>query len=95
MKKVEINGQEYEVIENIGDCLDVNELKQKITEYFDDFDYIFGDYSYEKVRLKGYNESSNKKANKINDIKGLENYKKNYCSYGAKTFLIKKNRQNA
>lgn len=95
MKKVEINGQEYEVVENIGDCIDINELKEKITEYFDDFDYIFGDYSYEKVRLKGYNDASNKKVNKINNIKGLENYKKNYCSYGAKTFLLKKNRQNA
>ena len=91
MKKVEINGQEYEVVENIGDCIDINELKKKITEYFDDFDYIFGDYSYEKVRLKGYNDASNKKVNKINNIKGLENYKKNYCSYGAKTFLLKKN----
>ena len=91
MKKVEINGQEYEVVENIGDCIDINELKEKITEYFDDFDYIFGDYSYEKVRLKGYNDASNKKVNKINNIKGLENYKKNYCSYGAKTFLLKKN----
>ena len=53
MKKVEINDQEYEVVENIGDCIDINELKEKITEYFDDFDYIYGDYSYEKVRLKG------------------------------------------
>ena len=78
MKKVEINGQEYEVVENIGDWIDINELKEKITEYFDDFDYIFGDYSYEKVRLKGYNDASNKKVNKINNIKGLENYKKNY-----------------
>ena len=52
--------------------------------------YIFGDFSYDKVRLKGYNDSSNKKATKINDIKGLEEYKKNYCSYGARTFLLKK-----
>ena len=65
MKKVEINGQEYEVVENIGDCIDINELKEKITEYFDDFDYIFGDYSYEKVRLKGYNDASNKSIKSI------------------------------
>ena len=65
-------------------------LNEKVTEYFADFDYIFGDFSYDKVRLKGYNDSTNKKANKINNIKGLEDYKKNYCSYGAKTFLLKK-----
>lgn len=90
MKKLEINGKTYEVLENIGNCLNVEELTEKITDYFDDFDYIFGDFSYEKVRLKGYNDSTNKKVNKINNIKGLEDYKKNYCSYGAKTFLLKK-----
>ena len=90
MKKVEINGKTYEILENIGNCLNTEELKEKITDYFDNFDYIFGDFSYDKVRLKGYNDSINKKANKINNIKGLEDYKKNYCSYGAKTFLLKK-----
>ena len=90
MKKVEINGKTYEILENIGNCLSTEELKEKITDYFDNFDYIFGDFSYDKVRLKGYNDSTNKKANKINNIKGLEDYKKNYCSYGAKTFLLKK-----
>lgn len=90
MKKIEINGINYEVIRNDGDCINIEELQEKVTDYFEPYDYIFGDYAYEKMRLKGYNESSNKKATKINDIKYLEEYIKNYCSYGAKVFLIKK-----
>lgn len=90
MKKIEINGIKYEIIRNDHNCLNAEELALKITEYFDNYDYIFGDYSYEKVRLKGYNESTNKKANKINDIKYLEDYITNYCSHGAKVFLLKK-----
>lgn len=90
MKTVEINGIKYEIIRNDNDCLNKEELEEKITEYFDDFDYIFGDFSYEKVRLKGYNDSNKKKTTKINDIKTLDEYIKNYCSYGAKVFLIKK-----
>lgn len=90
MKSIEINGVTYEIIENVGNCLNKSELEEKITDYFDNYDYIFGDYSYEKVRLKGYNSSDNKKANKINNINGLDKYKKTYCSYGAKTFLLKK-----
>ena len=90
MKTIEINGTKYEIIRNDGNCLDKEVLEQKITEYFDGYDYIFGDYSYEKVRLKGYNDSTNKKVNKINDIKNLDDYISNYCSYGAKVFLIKK-----
>lgn len=90
MKTIELNGQKYELIENEGNCFNLEEVKERVTEYFDNFDYIFGDYAYDKVRLKGFNDPSNKKATKINNLKGLEEYKKNYCSYGAKTFLLKK-----
>ena len=90
MKTIEINNIKYEIIRNDDNCINKEELIEKITEYFDDFDYIFGDYSYEKVRLKGYNDSNNKKVTEINDIKNLDDYITNYCSYGARVFLIKK-----
>lgn len=90
MKKIEINGIKYEIIRNDKDCINLDELQERITDYFLPYDYIFGDYAYEKVRLKGYNESTNKKVTKVNDIKYLDDYIKNYCSYGAKTFLLKK-----
>ena len=44
------------------------------TDYFYDYDYIVGDWAYGKVRLKGFYESDNKKCNKINDIKLLDDY---------------------
>ncbi len=90
MKKIDINGVLYEIVRNDNNCISKEELEEKITDYFDRFDYIFGDYAYEKVRLKGFYESSNKKAKSINDIKMMNDYIKNYCSYGAKIFLLKK-----
>ena len=90
MKIRELNGKKYELLSNDGNCFNLEEVKERITEYFDNYDYIFGDYAYDKVRLKGFNDSQNKKVNKINNINTLEEYKKNYCSYGAKTFLLKK-----
>ena len=90
MKNIELFGKEYEIIYNDSNCLDIEELKEKCTDYFEPFDYVFGDFAYEKIRLKGYYDSNNKKASKINDIAYLDDYKKNYCCYGAKTFLIKK-----
>ncbi len=90
MKKIVINDIEYEIVEDKDNCIDKDILAEKITDYFDRFDYIFGDYSYEKVRLKGFFDSKNKEAKPLNDIKNLKDYKKNYCSFGAKTFLIKK-----
>ncbi len=90
MKTVELLGNKYEIIRNDKDCFDYDEIVEKATDYFTDYDYIFGDYAYDKVRLKGYYESSNKKAKEINDISNLEKYIENYCSYGARTFLLKK-----
>lgn len=90
MKKIEINGVNYEIIRNDDNCFNKDDIVEKVTEYFDPYDYIFGDYAYEKVRLKGFYDSNNKKAKDINDIKKLEQYIRDYCSYGAKTFLLKK-----
>lgn len=69
---------------------DYEEVKKIFTDYFKDYDYILGDYSYGKVRLKGFYDSNNKKVKNINDIKYLDKYIKEYCSPGAKIFLLKK-----
>ena len=90
MKKIVINDIEYEIIRNDKDCINKEELEEKITDYFDEYDYIMGDFAYDKVRLKGYYNSDNKMAKKINDIKYLDYYIENYCSYGARIFLLKK-----
>ncbi len=90
MKTLNINDVEYEIMENEQNCLDKDELCSKMTDYFEPYDYVFGDYAYDKLRLKGFYDSKNKNAKKINDIKFLSEYKKDYCSFGAKTFLIKK-----
>lgn len=87
---LKINNYEYEIIRNDKNCINIDELKEKVTDYFTKFDYIMGDYSYDKVRLKGYYSSENKHAKKINDIKYMDSYIKNYCNYGEKIFLIKK-----
>ena len=90
MKNIEINNIKYELIENEKECFNEIELKEKFTDYFEPYDYIFGDYAYDKLRLKGFYESNSKNVTEINDIKYLNDYKNNYCSYGEKTFLLKK-----
>jgi len=90
MKNIEINNIKYELIDDEKNCFNEEEFKEKVTDYFEPYDYIFGDYAYDKLRLKGFYESVNKNATEINDIKYLNEYKKDYCSYGSKTFLLKK-----
>ena len=67
MKKYKINELEYELINNYKDGFDYETVKEKATEYFNDFDYIVGDWSYGSLRLKGFYDSSNKKSKKYNN----------------------------
>ena len=90
MKRVKIRDYEYELIENKDNCFNYEEIVEKVTDYFDDYDYIFADYAYDKIRLKGFYDNDNKKATSINSISGIDEYIKNYCAYGARYFLLKK-----
>ena len=90
MKKIKVNNCEYEVINDVKDAIDIDVLNEKITDYFDEFDYIVGDWAYGKVRLKGFYDSKNKNCKNINDIKNLDNYINERCAYGCRWFQIKK-----
>ena len=46
MKKITINEVEYEIVNDVKEAIDKEVLAEKITEYFDDYDYIVGDWAY-------------------------------------------------
>ena len=88
--EIELNGLKYVLEKDEFNAFDKSLVEDKITDYFIPYDYIFGDFSYGRVRYKGFYKSDNKKCSKINDIKYLDKYIENYCSYGCKWFLLKK-----
>lgn len=85
-----VNNVKYKVIKNVRDALDIAELEEKLTDYFDGFDYILGDYAYGKLRLKGFNNKENKNFKPYNDIATLDNYIETNCAYGCRHFVISK-----
>lgn len=90
MKVIEINEVLYEVENDVKEAIDIELLKEKITDYFDDYDYIVGDWAYGKLRLKGFYDSNNKKCKSLNDIAKLDSYIENNCAYGCRWFSLKK-----
>ncbi len=72
MKKVKINDKEYELIKDYKNGFEQLPIEEKLTEYFDNYDYILGDWSYGKLRLKGFCEKKNKKFKALNDIDKVE-----------------------
>ena len=90
MKKIIVDNFEYELIEEYKDGFNESEFKEKFTDYFYDFDYILGDYSYNKLRLKGFCDKNNKRYSKVNDFNTKNDYLKNQCAYECKYFVLKK-----
>jgi uncharacterized protein YutD len=90
MKKITLENQEYEVIEEYKDGFDKEALEERYTSYFEGYDYILGDFSYGKLRLKGFCEKENKLFNKINDYANIKEYIKDSCAYECKYFILKK-----
>lgn len=90
MKKITIHDIEYEILEDENKIVSLEEVESLMTDYFFPYDYILGDYSYGKLRLKGFYDNSNKKANKINKFSYLKSYIEDYCAYSCKYFVIKK-----
>ncbi len=90
MKKIILDNIEYELIEDNGDCFSDSDIREKYTDYFYEFDYILGDYAYNKLRLKGFCKKSNKRYNKINDYGTKNKYIDDLCAYKCRYFVLKK-----
>ena len=90
MKKVKINNIEYELIKNYKDGFDESAVSELITDYYDSYNYILGDWAYGKLRLKGFNSKTNANFKDYNDVDKIEEYLNNYCAYGCKYFILSK-----
>jgi len=90
MEYIKIKEQKFLIIKNYKEALENSNLEEKFTEYFESYDYIVGDWSYGKLRLKGFNEKTNPNFKKINDKENIKEYLKNYCAYECKYFILKK-----
>ena len=90
LKEYEFNNKKYIIEKDDNKIFDYETMKDLITSYFDDYDYIFADVAYNKLRLKGFCDKNNKLYKKNNDITTLDDYIKNYCAYNCKWRLLKK-----
>ncbi len=89
---IDVEGKEYELIKDEKDGFDEESFKERYTDFFAEYDYIVGDWAYGKLRLKGFNERSNKHFNSTNDVACIDSYIEDYCAYGCKYFILKKNK---
>ncbi len=87
---IELENIKYELVANYKEAFVKEEFESLWTDYFKDYDYVVGDYSYNKLRLKGFYDSSNKKVKDINNFVNLEKYLSNNCAYECRYFVLKR-----
>lgn len=89
-KIVNIENIKYEIITDYRNGYNKDEFVSKCTDYFYDFDYVVGDWAYDKLRLKGFYNDDNKKSKSYNKISNLDKYLKENCAYECKYFVAKR-----
>lgn len=89
-KTITLENKIYELIENYKDGFDFDQLVNRYTDYFENYDYILGDWAYGKLRLKGFCVKTNPIYKAINDYDIIHDYIRNSCAYDCKYFIIEK-----
>lgn len=90
MEKLNIEEKEFEIIKNYKNGYNKDEFINKYTEYFDEFNYVVGDWAYGKLRLKGFYDKNNKKCKEINNFENLDKYLKENCAFDCAYFVAKR-----
>lgn len=80
----------YNIIEDYKNGYDREELENKYTDFFKEYDYIIGDWAYGKLRLKGFCKKGNKLFKEINNYEKKDEYLKNNCAYDCRYFILEK-----
>ncbi|WP_059049437.1 YutD family protein [Paenibacillus senegalimassiliensis] len=91
---IQIGGKTYELIQNYKEAWDPEAFKQRYSEVLDRYDYIIGDWGYEKLRLKGFLRDNHPKANRDTAYSGITDYINEYCNFGCAYFVLQKVKDN-
>ncbi|HLR88363.1 MAG TPA: YutD family protein [Atopostipes sp.] len=81
---------DYKLIENHQEAFDLDMMENRYTDYLLKYDYIVGDISYEKLRLRGFYEDYRKGVPIDMKISNLEDYLVEYCSFGCQYFVFER-----
>lgn len=92
MEVIEIEGQTFEVVQNVREGWDKEVFAERYNEILNKYDYIVGDWGYRQLRLRGFYDDKNNRAKPSFDAKisTLDEYINEYCNFGCAYFVLKK-----
>lgn len=87
---IEIDGIYYQLIEEVKDGFDETAFTERYSDILSKYDFIVGDWGYEQLRLKGFYDDQNTKANFDTKVSTLDDYLFEYCNFGCAYFIVKR-----
>lgn len=81
---------DYKLIENYKEAFDLELMEKRYSDYLLKYDYIVGDISYQKLRLRGFFDDKRKGVPIDMKISNLEDYLVEYCSFGSAYFVLER-----
>lgn len=87
---LDLNGVSYLILEDQGQALDIDQVNDRYTPFFDKFHYIVGDISKGQLRLKGFYRNNQEKVPEEMKINQLDDYLMEDCSFAAPYFVLER-----
>lgn len=87
---IQIKTQSYRIVEDYREGFQVDAFIEKYQDFFEKYDFIFGDWGHEQLRLRGFYQLGRRKVPFDQQINFLDDYIKEYCNFGCAYFLIGK-----
>lgn len=86
---IKVNNQFFELLEEYRECFDEEQFVGRYSDILDKYDYVVGDYGYDQLRLKGFYNDTNKKAELSKRFSTIQDYLLEYCNFGCPYFIVK------
>lgn len=87
---IHIGGKTYQLIKEHKGGWNQEVFRDRYSEVLERYDYIVGDWGYDKLRLRGFLREGHPKATKDTSISGLQDYLNEYCNFGCAYFVLEK-----
>ncbi|MDW4327064.1 YutD family protein [Staphylococcus saprophyticus] len=87
---IKVNGQYFEIIEEYRACFIEETFANRYSDILDKYDFIVGDFGYDQLRLKGFYNDNNKKAELSKRFSTIQDYLLEYCNFGCPYFILRR-----
>lgn len=86
---IKVEEQYFELIEEYRDCFDEEIFASRYSDILDKYDYVVGDFGYDQLRLKGFYQDNNRKAEISKRFSSIQDYLLEYCNFGCPYFVLR------